>query len=59
MALPACARRIRPTKLHKGDAPMLSMFRKLKTNAEAAPLHYAIVGATIVVALLVAFQRGL
>ena len=38
---------------------MLSMFRKLKTNAEAAPLHYAIVGATIVVALLVALRHGL
>jgi hypothetical protein len=38
---------------------MLSMFRKLKSTAEAAPLHYAIVGATIVVALLVALRRVL
>jgi hypothetical protein len=38
---------------------MLSMFRKLKTNAEAAPLHYAIVGAAIAVALLVALRRVL
>ena len=38
---------------------MLSVFRKLKTNAEAAPLHYAIVGATVVVAVLVALRRVL
>lgn len=38
---------------------MLTVFRKLKTNAEAAPLHYAIIAATIVVALLVALKRVL
>ena len=38
---------------------MLSMFRNLKTRAEAAPLHYAIVGTAIVVALLVALRRVL
>jgi hypothetical protein len=38
---------------------MLSMFRTLKTKAEAAPLHYAIVGAAIAVALLVALRRVL
>jgi hypothetical protein len=35
------------------------MFRKLKTNAEAQPLHYAIVGTAIVVALFVALRRVL
>jgi hypothetical protein len=38
---------------------MLSFFQTLKTKAEAAPLHYAIVGCTIVVALLVALRRVL
>ncbi len=38
---------------------MLSMIRKLKTTAEAAPLHYAIVGTAIAVALFVALKRVL
>ena len=59
MALPASARRMRSYELHEGDAPMLSMFRTLKTNAEAAPLHYAIVGTAIAVALLIALSRVL
>ena len=36
---------------------MLAMIQKLKTNAEAAPLHYAIAGTAVVVALLVALKR--
>ena len=59
MALPASARRMRSYELHEGDAPMLSIFRTLKTNAEAAPLHYAIVGAAIAVALVVALKSVL
>ena len=38
---------------------MLAMFRTLKIKAEAAPLHYAIVGTAITVALLVAIRRVL
>jgi Flp pilus assembly pilin Flp len=36
---------------------MVSFFRKLKTDATAAPLHYAIIAAAISVALLIALQR--
>ena len=38
---------------------MLSFFQTLKTRAEAAPVHYAIVGCTIAVALFVALKRVL
>jgi len=36
---------------------MLTLFRKLKTDASAAPLYYAIIAATVSVALLVAIKR--
>jgi Flp pilus assembly pilin Flp len=36
---------------------MVSFFRKLKTDASAAPLHYAIIAASISVALLIAVRR--
>ena len=38
---------------------MLSTFRKLMTNVETAPLHYAIVGTAIAVALFVVPKRVL
>jgi hypothetical protein len=42
---------------HREVRPMTDMLRKLKTHAEVAPVHYALVGATIVVSLTVALNR--
>ena len=36
---------------------MVSFFRKLKTDASAGPLHYAIIAASVSVALLIALKR--
>jgi hypothetical protein len=38
---------------------MSALLRKLKTHAEVAPVHYALVAATIVIALAVALKRVL
>jgi hypothetical protein len=49
--------RIQAGWLSSQEISMVSFFRKLKTDASAAPLHYAIIVASVSVALLIALKR--